>query len=197
MVALGKLISDDYFGLGINTIYNIVNPYLQTADFVNWYDPILKTIFTALSLGSGGSGGIITPIFYVGSTSGAIFGHLFNENTTFFAALGLVSVLAGTTNTPIASIIMGVELFGTNMGNYLALSVIISFLITGHRSVFSSQKIAFNKADNIKVEGKNLTESKIDLNLKDIDRIRKLKTKFNWQNKRRLVKKRQKDKLNN
>lgn len=173
MVAISYFLSQKYLGLGLKTITAALDPSTLSSDNIQWYDFILKTFFTSVTLGAGGSGGVITPIFFVGTTSGVTFGHLIGDHVTLFAALGLVSVLAGTTNTPIASIIMAVELFGVQMANYAALSVVIAFLITGHRSVFQSQKIALNKADNINVdEGTAIENATIDINTKDFDRVR-------------------------
>jgi len=189
MVAVSYFISEKYLGLGLLTISDALDPTLHAADNISWYDFIFKTLFTSLTLGAGGSGGVITPIFFVGTTSGVTFGHLIGgEHIALFAALGFVSVLAGTTNTPIASIIMAVELFGVNMANYAGLSVVIAFLITGHRSIFSSQRLALKKADNINIHtenGADMEHTDISLDMKDIDKFKnfgqKLKfNKFKW-----------------
>ncbi len=189
MVAVSYFVSEKYLGLGLNTISDALDPTLHAADNISWYDFILKTFFTSLTLGAGGSGGVITPIFFVGTTSGVAFGHLVGgEHIALFAALGFVSVLAGTTNTPIASIIMAVELFGVHMANYAGLSVVIAFLITGHRSIFQSQRLGLQKADNIDIDtdnGHDMEHADISLNMKDINRVKsfgqKLRMKkFKW-----------------
>ena len=181
MVIVSLLMSDKYLGLGLNTINEALDPHLLIAGNIHWYDFIVKTFFTSITLGVGGSGGIITPIFYVGATSGVAIGNVMGDNVALFAALGFVSVLAGTTNTPIASIIMAVELFGTNMANYAALSVVIAFLITGHRSVFHSQKLAFKKADNINIEeGEDIEHTSISINMKDIDKIKHIRSRLRY-----------------
>lgn len=189
MVVISYFVSEKYLGLGLPTITNCLDPKALLSENVHWYDFIFKTLFTSVTLGAGGSGGVITPIFYVGATSGVVFGHFIGDHIALFAALGFVSVLAGTTNAPIAAIIMAVELFGVHMANYAALSVVIAFLITGHRSVFQSQKIALNKADNINVEeGSDIKHSSINIDMKDIDKVRNLPTnlrnrRFKWQKK--------------
>lgn len=153
IVLLATILGDEYLGLGLSGIENALDPSMAHSGDVHWYTFILKTLFTALSLGSGGSGGIITPIFYIGATSGNFFGHLVgSEYISLFAAIGFVSVLAGTTNSPIAAMIMSVELFGIEMVHYAAISIVISFLITGHRSVFSSQKVAMRKSEMLEVK---------------------------------------------
>jgi hypothetical protein len=52
---------------------------------------------------------------------------------------------------------MAVELFGPSIGPYAAISCIISFLMTGHRSVYPSQMIATTKSSSIVVpKGKEM-----------------------------------------
>ncbi|MDD2357275.1 MAG: chloride channel protein [Thiovulaceae bacterium] len=188
MVGITWFLSPKYLGLGLDTINHALDPNSHMESTISWYDFIMKTFFTSLTLGAGGSGGVITPIFYVGATSGVFFGDLMGNHIALFAALGFVSVLAGTTNTPIASIIMAVELFGTNMANYAALSVVITFLITGHRSVFQSQKMAFKKADNINIEeGEDIKHTSISINMKDIDKIKSMQEKIGTRRFRRNV----------
>jgi len=98
-------------------------------------------------------------------------------------------VLAGTTNSPIASIIMAVELFGVHMANYAALSVVIAFLITGHLSIFQSQKLALKKADNISIgEGTDLDDTSISIDMKDIDKVKRLKNRLRYKRLRWQVK---------
>jgi H+/Cl- antiporter ClcA len=120
---------------------------------------LLKIIFTSITLNFGGSGGVITPIFFIGATAGVVFANLTGMDRATFAAIGLVSVLSGATNTPIASSIMAIELFGTGIVHYAALSCIISFLMTGHRSIYPSQIIGMKKSSSIEVEiGKEADE---------------------------------------
>ena len=69
-----------------------------------------------------------------------------------FSAIGLVSLLAGAANTPIAASIMAVELFGPQVAPYATIACVISFLMTGHRSVYPSQLLAVRKSTSIQVE---------------------------------------------
>jgi len=189
MVIISYFLSENYLGLGLLSIRDALSPNALISSNVHWYDFIFKTIFTSLTLGAGGSGGIITPVFYVGATSGAVFGDVLGHHVALFAALGFVSVLAGTTNSPIASIIMAVELFGVHMANYAALSVVIAFLITGHRSIFQSQKLALKKADNISIgEGTDLDDTPISIDMRDIDKVKRLKSRLRYKRLRWQVK---------
>ncbi|MEA3508938.1 MAG: chloride channel protein, partial [candidate division NC10 bacterium] len=111
-----------------------------------WYAFILKAIFTGITLNFGGSGGIVTPMFFIGATAGTLFAELFNVDSATFAAIGLVSVLAGGANAPIAASILAMEYFGTGIAPYAALACVVSFVMTGHRSVYPSQILAIEKS---------------------------------------------------
>ena len=147
LIALTLLFSDDYLGLGLDRIHDAL-----VVGEAKPYDFLLKSIFTSITLASGGSGGIVTPLFFVGSTSGVLFAHLLNLNSRIFAALGFVGVLAGAANTPISASIMAIEIFGPKIGPYAAIVSVISFLITGHRSVYPSQRIGIRKSPSVEVE---------------------------------------------
>jgi hypothetical protein len=75
--------------------------------------------------------------------------------------MGFVSILAGATNTPIAASILALELLGPEFAAYAALACVISFLMTGHRSVHATQILAVGKSASIQVEtGRELEEIK-------------------------------------
>ena len=66
--------------------------------------------------------------------------------------LVFVSLLAGAANTPIAASILAIEFFGSAIAPYAAIACIVSFLMTGHRSVFPSQILALKKSSSVEVE---------------------------------------------
>ncbi|RLA73292.1 MAG: voltage-gated chloride channel [Epsilonproteobacteria bacterium] len=179
LVGLSFIVGDQYFGLGLETIDNTLQPDPYFSENIPWYSFLLKTLFTSITLGVGGSGGIVTPIFYIGATSGHFFGTLMGDHFAFFAALGFISVLAGTTNAPIAATIMAMELFGLEVAHYAAISVVISFLMTGHRSVFSSQILAMKKSDILKIDiGEDISHTKVNVADKELDKIKKIRKRF-------------------
>jgi len=146
LVLLTLIFSTQYLGLGLDTTQAI----LQGQNSV-WYAFIVKIVFTTVTLDFGGSGGIITPIFFIGSSAGCLFSQIFGLNSETFAAIGLVSVLAGATNTPIAASIMSVELFGPAIAPYAAIACVVSYIMSGHRSIYPSQVIATQKSRTIHV----------------------------------------------
>ncbi len=105
-----------------------------------------KILATAVTLEIGGSGGIVTPLFFIGSTCGAALARLFHLPAGAFAAFGFVGVVAAAANTPIAAAVMGIELLPADVGVYAALAAGTAFLIVGHRSVYASQKIGLSKS---------------------------------------------------
>jgi hypothetical protein len=57
--------------------------------------------------------------------------------------------------------ILAIELFGKEIGAYAAIACVISFLITGHRSIFHTQIIAMKKSSSVDVElGMELSQTK-------------------------------------
>ena len=139
---LYRIAGDSYAGLGTQTIEASLagTANLMLGAF------LIKIIATTITLETGGSGGIITPIFFIGATTGAALAHVFHLPEGIFAAIGLVAVLAAAANTPIAAAVMGMELLPTTVGVYAALAGCTAFLIVGHRSVYASQKLGFSKS---------------------------------------------------
>jgi H+/Cl- antiporter ClcA len=180
LIGLVYLVGDRYLGLGMGTIENVLSPNTLASEGLPWYAWIAKIAFTAITLGVGGSGGIVTPIFFIGATSGHFFGTVIGgDHVTLFAALGFVSVVAGATNTPIASTIMAVELFGIEIAHYAALSAVISFLITGHRSVYPSQILAMRKSSILDVKyGEDIDQVQVELDDSEINKIKDIKERL-------------------
>jgi H+/Cl- antiporter ClcA len=146
LVAFTLVAGKTYLGLGIPEIEQAVQGGGLPMPAFFW-----KILTTAVTLGSGGSGGIITPIFFIGAAAGDLWGHLMSMDRGTFAALGMVAVTAGATNTPIAASVMAIELFGPALAPYASVACIASFIITGHRSVYPSQIIGFAKSQSLQV----------------------------------------------
>ncbi len=126
LVVLTFIFSKEYLGLGLETMERALE-----GGEVSYIAFLVKCLFTTITLNFGGSGGIVTPIFFVGATAGSVFSHLLNVDPAMLAAVGLVSLLAGCANTPIAASIMAVELFGPQVAPYASIACVISFVIAG------------------------------------------------------------------
>ena len=137
-----------YAGLGTDTIKDALTgtqPIFGGAF-------VLKILATSITLETGGSGGIVTPIFFIGATSGAALAPFFGVSSTFLASVGLVAVFGAAANTPIAACVMAMELLPGPVGVYAALAAATAFLMVGHRSVYASQKIGLSKSAGLDVE---------------------------------------------
>lgn len=147
LIGLSYLFSTKYLGLGLTTVEACLR-----GEPTDWYAFLVKPLFTSVTLSFGGSGGIVTPIFFTGTAAGSLFAQITGLNPATFAAIGFVSVLAGAANTPIAASIMAVELFGPEVAPYATVACVISFLLTGHRSVYPSQVLSISKSPSLQVE---------------------------------------------
>ncbi len=141
LVLVAVFVSPEYCGLGESVIWRPMDGGVLDLDAFLW-----KTLTSAITLGGGGSGGVISPIFFIGSSAGNTFALLFDLEVPVFAAIGLVAMLAGTTNTPVASSFLAIEMFGPDLGPYAAAACVVSYIAIGHRSVYGSQIIGAVKS---------------------------------------------------
>lgn len=127
--------ADRYIGLGIPTIVEAFQQPLAPYDFA------AKMAFTVAALGSGFKGGEVTPLFYIGATLGNALAPLLHLPFPLLAGIGFVAVFAGAANTPIASTLMAMELFGAEVGVYAGIACVISYLFSGHTGIYRSQRV--------------------------------------------------------
>ncbi|MEP6590638.1 MAG: chloride channel protein [Gemmatimonadota bacterium] len=147
LVVLYTLAGDMYAGLGTDTINGVLTGTIPVIGAAF----LIKILATTITLETGGSGGIVTPIFFIGATSGAVLAPLFGVQSGLLAAFGFVSVLAAAANTPIAGAVMAIELLPAPEGVYAALAAATAFLMVGHRSVYASQKLGLLKSAGLDV----------------------------------------------
>ncbi|MEM6455045.1 MAG: chloride channel protein [Acidobacteriota bacterium] len=96
---------------------------------------LAKLLATALTIGSGGSGGLFTPSLAVGACLGAAFGHAMAlllpgqvSSAGVYAAVGMAAVAAGTTHAPISASLILFEF----TGNYdLILPLMLAAILSG------------------------------------------------------------------
>lgn len=146
LIMLSFLFSTRYLGLGLDTIKAALEGGTVPGSAF-----LMKILFTAITLSFGGSGGIITPIFFIGASAGHVFASVLGFDVTIFSAIGMVALLAGAANTPISASIMAIELFGPEVGPFAAVACVVSFLMTGHRSVYPSQILSLTKSSSLVV----------------------------------------------
>ena len=142
LIGLTMIFGTDYNGIGGNVILNAV----EKGEAVPWAF-ILKMVFTVITLSIGFKGGEIVPSFFIGATFGAVVGHIAGFSPELCASLGLVGVFCGVTNCPLASLMIACEMFTFERAEYYLIVVGITYLISGYKSLYSSQKIVYSKTE--------------------------------------------------
>lgn len=131
--------TQDYIGLGENVIHSAFE------EPAVWYAFLLKMIFTALTLEAGFKGGEIVPTLFIGATLGSMIAPLINMPIGLCAACGMIGMFVAVTNTPIASLVLALEMFGHEGIPYFAVVIAVSYLISGYFSLYNAQQITFSK----------------------------------------------------
>jgi H+/Cl- antiporter ClcA len=148
LIIVAQIASPRYLGLGIETLEEGWKGGALPFGAFFW-----KSIATSITLGCGGSGGVVTPILFIGTAAGNLFARLFDPNAiAAFSSIGMVALLAGAANTPIAASVMAIEMFGPAMGADAAVTCMVSFLIVGYRSIYPSQLLGVRKSESLTVE---------------------------------------------
>lgn len=108
---------------------------------------LFKLILTTVTLGVGFKGGEVTPLFVIGATLGVALAGPLGLPADTLAALGFVAVFAAAANTPLACIIMGLEIFGFGGSAVIlfGIAVCIAYTISGDHGIYHSQRILTSK----------------------------------------------------
>lgn len=132
--------SGRYAGLGLH----IIQENFETPS--SFLDPILKMTATVLSVASGFKGGEFVPLVFIGTSLGSALSFVFPISFKLLAAVGFVSVFAGTANTPIACSIMAIELFGFSIAPYAIIGCFVSYYCSGNKGIYKSQIVSSDKS---------------------------------------------------
>ncbi len=109
----------------------------------------LKIIATAVTLGSGGAGGVFAPALFIGAMIGGCFGHVanllfptFTADPGAYATVGIGAFLAASTHAPMTAIFLLFEM----TGNYL---IIIPIMLTSIIGVMVAKKFNHDSIDTV------------------------------------------------
>lgn len=132
----------DYLGLGVDSpdagAVTIRSAFAAGgAGAWSWW---WKLLFTALCLSAGFKGGEVTPLLFIGATLGNALAGPLGAPADLLAGLGLVAVLAGAAKTPLACLVMGIELFGPVHALPLALACGVAFAASGPVGLYRAQR---------------------------------------------------------
>ncbi len=120
-----------FAGLGVPVISSAFYLELPPADF------LIKLILTAITLGAGFKGGEVTPLFFIGAVLGNALAYFVPLPLALLAGMGFVAVFCGATNTPVASTVLGMELFGTECCVFVGTACLIAYLFSGASTIYA------------------------------------------------------------
>ena len=144
IAAMTYLVGDHRFnGAGMDMALEAV------AGHADWYSFLLKLLFTAVTLAAGFKGGEIVPTFCIGATFGCVVGGILGLDAGICGALGLIGLFCCATNSPLASIVLSIEMFGGANLHLFALVCVICFVLSGNTGLYASQIHAFDKASEM------------------------------------------------
>lgn len=135
-IILMLLYNGRYCGLGTNLISDSFNN-----NTIYSYDWLLKLLFTVVTLAAGYQGGEVTPLFSIGATLGTFLGVVFNMPVIFIAALGYAAVFGSASNTFLAPIFIGAEVFGFEYIPYFFLVCAVAYIFNGNKSIYTAQSV--------------------------------------------------------
>lgn len=127
-----------YTGLGTNLIAAAFDHHP-----IYSYDWLLKCLLTVVTLSAGFQGGEVTPLFSIGASLGVVLAPLVGLPVPLVAALGYATVFGSATNTFLAPIFIGIEVFGAaNAPTYFIVSA-FAYMVSRRHSIYSQQR-SFN-----------------------------------------------------
>ena len=135
-IVLFLLHTGRYCGLGTN----LIQLSLSGGDIFA-YDWLLKLLLTVWTLSLGFQGGEVTPLFAIGSALGAALAPVLGLSPALCAGLGYAAVFGSATNTLIAPMLIGLEVFGGESLPAFVLVCAIAYCVNGNRSIYGSQLI--------------------------------------------------------
>lgn len=140
IVALTFLVGTfDYNGAGMDVVLKALSGEARTFDF------ILKIIFTSITIAAGFKGGEIVPSFFIGATLGCVVSPLLGIDAALGASVGMIAMFCGMVNCPLASVLIAIELFGANGMLFYAIASAVSYIMSGHFSLYKEQHFVYSK----------------------------------------------------
>jgi len=135
--------ADVHHLLSISVDYRALNDIVQTQMPIqeSLLDIALVTLLIGVTIGFGISGGLILPSLLLGALAGNVFGYIFHQDLVIFTIAGMAATLAATAKTPIAAIVLILEISSTDLVIPMTASVIVSYIFTYGINIYESQKV--------------------------------------------------------
>jgi H+/Cl- antiporter ClcA len=141
IVGGGIVIAFVVFAIGNTKFIGLGIPTIQAAfeSPTGYYDFLIKILLTTFTLSVGFKGGEVTPLFFIGATLGNILILFIPLPMGLLAGMGFVAVFAGATHCSIASILLGIELFGWQAGVFVGIASVLAYFSSGSIGIYSAQ----------------------------------------------------------
>lgn len=126
-----------YAGLGTN----LISASFHGEDIypVDW---ALKFLLTTVTLAAGYQGGEVTPLFSIGASLGVLLGSWMGLPVELAAALGYAAVFGSASNTLIAPMLIGAEVFGFAYLPHFFVVCAVAYALNGNQSIYTKQRLS-------------------------------------------------------
>ncbi|MDT2840590.1 chloride channel protein [Vagococcus carniphilus] len=125
-----------YAGLGSN----LINASFEGKPIYT-YDFLLKLLLTIMTLAIGFQGGEVTPLFAIGASLGVILAPILGLPIEVASAIGYIAVFGSATNTFLAPVIIGGEVFGYHLLPVFFIAMSVAYSCNFNQSIYGKQKI--------------------------------------------------------
>lgn len=132
------LLGGRYCGLGTN----LIAAATSDAGGITVWDWLLKLVLTVLTLSAGFQGGEVTPLFSIGASLGVVLAAPLGLPVQLVAALGYAAVFGGATNTFLAPILIGGEVFGWANLPAFFVTCAAAYLFNMGKTIYAGQRPA-------------------------------------------------------
>ena len=134
-LALMTLVGRDYLGLSLPLVDDAL-----AGGAADWWDPVLKIVFTVVALGCSIPGGEVTPLFVVGATLGSTLAAPLDLDPRLAAATCLAAVFGAAANAPMACAVLAVELFGAGLAVPAACACVVAYTVSPEHGIYDSRR---------------------------------------------------------
>jgi CIC family chloride channel protein len=103
---------------------------------------LAKMAASLITIGSGGSAGLLVPALFFGTMVAASFGNLFSLETITLMPAAMTASLIALVNTPLAAILFAIEIFGAKYMVPILLALVVTWLLSNPKTIYRTQEIA-------------------------------------------------------
>lgn len=148
ILGIGRIIVPDLYIVEGLSSFNGIEQFIQDASIkIIWIILIailIQVLATSVIISSGFPGGIFGPSLSIGALMGIIFAIILQETDTrvitSYAIIGMSASHAATTKTPIASVLLIMEITGLpHLVIPIVIANIASYVTSGYRSLYENQ----------------------------------------------------------